>query len=52
LLLYQVISKQPEKILLTVTEVKGKLDRVQVYKREALSINDGEHPNCVMSINA
>jgi hypothetical protein len=40
LLLYQVISKQPEKILLTATEVKGKLDRAQVYKREALSIND------------
>lgn len=34
LILYQVNSQQPEKILVTITQVNGKFDRIQIYRQE------------------
>lgn len=36
LLLYQVISERPEKVLLTITRVDGKFDCAQIYERESI----------------
>jgi len=42
LLLYQVRSDRQEKLLVTVTEIRGKLDRSQLYKKEFI-VDNGDY---------
>ncbi len=39
LLLYQVVSEQSEKLLLTITEVESKFKRNQIYEQKVAAVN-------------